>query len=137
MKLILVFGFLFAAVASQSNEPSEHDRHRQFCMTKTGIDRATVMKIRNGDFNTDDENAKCFLKCYFQQKGLINDADDIRIDMIVSSVATELGTNENTNEKLKKCILQGKSSNGCETAYNIYKCFRSELALPRSPRDRS
>lgn len=46
---------------------------------------------------------------------------------------SKLGGNEGSHEKkveaINKCALE-TGANNCEHAYNVYKCFRTEIPVP-------
>ena len=42
----------------------------RLCMRETRTTWSTVLKFKRGDFTKDDQNSKCFMKCYAKKIGL-------------------------------------------------------------------
>ncbi|ETN61360.1 odorant binding protein [Anopheles darlingi] len=93
------------------------------CMAESGIDVASVSKLRDGDISPaskTNRSVKCFMKCFFEKEGFIDGDGQLQLENI--TVALEKDYERSTiDEMLVKCGVQ--KEDGCETAYHAYECY--------------
>jgi hypothetical protein len=128
MKFFAVFA-LFLAVAAAvpftEEQVKKGQEHVKKCIGETGVEPANVQKLKQGDFSADDEKTQCFALCFFQHAGFM----DSNANQIEAVIIEKLSTSHDT-EKVKALINKCKNEKGtspCNTAFNVYKCYRSAL----------
>jgi hypothetical protein len=60
----------------------------------------------------------------------MNDADVVLKDAMIARLVTEGRSSQKSEETINKCA-QEKGTNGCDTAFKVFKCYRAEVPLAR------
>lgn len=96
---------------------------RAHCQKETGVAEELINKAEIGEF-PDDQDFKCFVKCFHTQVGYLNDAGEPQLEIIKENLP------ENHRERAhqiiaKKCInIEGDP---CEKAFALHKCFYEQM----------
>ncbi|XP_049294666.1 general odorant-binding protein 56d-like [Anopheles funestus] len=98
------------------------------CVKETGILPKNAFRVLSGDFTVDTLKAKCFVKCFLDKAGFIDEDGVIQQDVIREKLAVGVETGK-VNDLIKKCTVEGTDE--CDTAYQMYKCFFSNHKLPK------
>nr|QGW50683.1 odorant-binding protein 19 [Propsilocerus akamusi] len=139
MKLIITLAVLLVVAQAFPSEEetgaesvgdkmkSEHKVFIEECKTEIGIDDESAKRMKHGDFSVDDEKTKCFVRCVFKRAGFMNDAGEPQADAIIGKISGQKSwaKHDNFDETVRKCV-QEKGTDECETAFAIYKCYRSQ-----------
>ncbi|XP_054273035.1 general odorant-binding protein 83a-like isoform X2 [Macrosteles quadrilineatus] len=90
------------------------------CVKETGVSEDSFSAAAKGDFKEDD-SLKCYMKCLLVQMGVFSEEDmSLDKEAMIEMVPDEV--KEQSTKAVEKCTpLHGE--NGCEMAFNLYKCF--------------
>ncbi|XP_052891467.1 general odorant-binding protein 56d-like [Anopheles moucheti] len=129
--LLVVLACTVTAVKGARMEADQvrriHQNARE-CVKETGILPKNAFRVLSGDFSVDTMKAKCFVKCFLDRAGFIDEDGVIQQDVIREKLAVGLETGK-VNDLIKKCTVEGTDE--CDTAYQMYKCFFSNHKLPK------
>ncbi|XP_053670355.1 general odorant-binding protein 56d-like [Anopheles nili] len=104
-----------------------HQNARE-CVKETGILPKNAFRLLSGDFSIDTMKAKCFVKCFLDKAGFIDNDGMIQQDVIREKLAVGIELSK-VNELIKKCSVEG--TDACDTAYQMYKCFFTNHKVPK------
>ncbi|XP_058065533.1 general odorant-binding protein 56d-like [Anopheles bellator] len=104
-----------------------HQNARE-CVKETGILPKNAFRVLSGDFSVDTLKAKCFVKCFFDKAGFIDDDGAFQHDVIREKLTVGIEAAK-VNELIKKCNVEG--TDVCDTAFQMYKCFLSNHKVPK------
>lgn len=90
------------------------------CLTETGVNPARVALLKIGDFSFDDQRSKCFVRCFFEKEGFIDDQGKLLTESIVNALSADF-EREKVEALISKCLIDGKDA--CDTAFQAYECF--------------
>ncbi|XP_058059205.1 general odorant-binding protein 56d-like [Anopheles bellator] len=91
------------------------------CMAETGIDVASITKLRDGDLGAaNDRAAKCFMKCFFEKESFIDGEGFLQLENITAALEKDY-ERAKIEEMLVKCGVQKEDP--CETAFHAYECY--------------
>ncbi|CAH1974543.1 unnamed protein product [Acanthoscelides obtectus] len=96
--------------------------HHKECSAETKVDEELVKKARQGDF-ANDEKLKDHILCVVKKIGIIDDAGDIKTDVMKAKVGSVVGE-EQAEKLIKECAL--KKADARETAFEMVKCSASK-----------
>ncbi|CAO1377802.1 unnamed protein product [Diamesa serratosioi] len=137
MKFISAVLLLVALVginAISMEQDQKNTRAKKYaaeCQEETKIDKEKAKKIDYADFSEvkeNDDEAECYVKCFFKKVGFFNEADELQQEVMVKKLAVDEGVK---NDKLEALILkcsQKTGENKCQLAYNVYHCYQTQKA---------
>jgi hypothetical protein len=107
----------------------------KFCADESGVPEDYPRRIGMGDLTLNDEKSQCFVKCFFQKFGFSNENGEPQADLIVQKLGNsgrkiKVKSGESLEELIGKCVLL-KGENECETAYNVFKCYKEQTEYIR------
>ncbi|XP_011197297.2 general odorant-binding protein 56d [Bactrocera dorsalis] len=124
--ILLVALISLSAVAAhqlKSNKSTQAHQFYEDCLKESGASAAQLDALKKGDFNAVDDKAKCFLKCLQNKKGILENG--VPNEAAIHKVMTPAVGNSPPKNTLAKCNGL-KGANECDTAFQIYKCYRQE-----------
>ncbi|KFB49731.1 odorant binding protein 24 [Anopheles sinensis] len=104
-----------------------HQNARE-CVKETGILPKNAFRVLSGDFSVDTMKAKCFVRCFLDKAGFIDDDGVIQQDVIREKLTVGIEQSK-VNDLLKKCVVEGDDV--CDKAYQMYKCFLNNHKVPK------
>lgn len=126
---IALFGIISVAVAHPFTDEQikKVQEHIKACIVETKVDPEVVGKLKAGDFSSNDEKAQCFTLCFLQKSGLMDANANQNESVIIEKLSVD---KDKTKVKalFDKCKNE-KGSSPCETAFNVYKCYRAAGAF--------
>uniref|UniRef100_A0A182JLN9 Uncharacterized protein n=1 Tax=Anopheles atroparvus TaxID=41427 RepID=A0A182JLN9_ANOAO len=126
---LLVIGVtLVKGARLQSEHIRQIHQNARVCVKETGILPKNAFRVLSGDFSVDTMKAKCFVKCFLDKAGFIDDDGTIRQDVIREKLTVGIEPTK-VNELIKKCAVEGEDV--CDKAYQMYKCFLNNHKVPR------
>ncbi|XP_055382588.1 general odorant-binding protein lush [Condylostylus longicornis] len=98
---------------------------RDACSPQFKITKEQLTDLRNGKFNDESKDIKCYTKCVAQMAGTLNKKGEIsmqksmaQIDMLLPEEIREI-----SRETLKRCIhVQDNYKNPCDKTFYAAKC---------------
>ncbi|XP_070502493.1 general odorant-binding protein 56a-like [Chironomus tepperi] len=132
---VVLLTFVVCAMAFPHHDGTDHDdaerkekikkihEYSKQCVEETGTTEEVSKKLVNGDFSVRDEKAQCYVKCFFQKVGIMNEAGEPQSDVILEKLKKKKVDTEDVEGLVKDCVSR-KGENDCETAFNIYECYR-------------
>uniref|UniRef100_A0A182SAX3 Uncharacterized protein n=1 Tax=Anopheles maculatus TaxID=74869 RepID=A0A182SAX3_9DIPT len=132
--VVLVVLFGACGVSAIKGARMEADQVRRIhqnareCVKETGILPKNAFRVLSGDFSIDTVKAKCFVKCFLDKAGFIDDEGVIQQDVIREKLTVGIEAGK-VNDLIKKCSVEG--TDACDTAYQMYKCFFSNHKVPK------
>ncbi|KAL7027163.1 hypothetical protein ACKWTF_005324 [Chironomus riparius] len=130
--VLLTFVVCALAIPHHNHNHDDPERKEKFkkiheyskqCIEETGTTDEVSKKLINGDFSVRDEKAQCYVKCFFKKVGIMNEAGEPQSDVILEKLKKKKVDTEDVEGLVKECIGK-KGENECETAFNIYECYR-------------
>lgn len=122
-----IFGLLAVAAANPFTEEQvkKGQEHVKKCIAETNVDPANVQKLKQSDFSADDEKSQCFALCFFREAGFMDANGNQNKAVIVEKLSTN--KDKSKVESLYEKCKNEKGSSPCNTAFNVYKCYRSAV----------
>uniref|UniRef100_A0A182JSY5 Uncharacterized protein n=1 Tax=Anopheles christyi TaxID=43041 RepID=A0A182JSY5_9DIPT len=88
--LVLASAFIACAVATISEEQREAARQLAGkCMQQTGASEDDVNRLRSGDTENADRNTRCFVQCFFQGAGFVDQDGNVQTEELTQKLASE------------------------------------------------
>lgn len=100
-------------------------KYREECTEETGVEPQLIDRADRGDF-VEDNNLKCFAKCFYVKAGFMNEAAELQLDVIRSKIPSE-ANRERALGIIEEC-KDVKGVDSCDTAYAIHKCYFENTA---------
>ena len=125
--VIFVLVTIATAVPFTEEQVKKGQEHVKKCVDETKVDPANVMKLKQGDFSADDEKSQCFALCFFREAGFMDTAGKQNENVIVEKLSA--GKDKASVKALYEKCRNEKGTSACNTAYNVYKCYRSAMAF--------
>lgn len=96
--------------------------HGKLCITETGVDKAEVQKVRDGDYTSSDAKLKSFSLCMLKKIELVDNDGKFHKDVAVSKVADE--DKVKVGEAIDKCLTPGTIVTD-DVAWAYSKCYHA------------
>lgn len=77
----------------------------------------------SADFTDNSEKIQCFVKCYLQKLGFIDNFGNVKAKVAISALSAD-GDRAKVSSDVNKCTKE-KGNSVCEIAYKVYKCYIS------------
>nr|QIL87985.1 putative odorant-binding protein 4 [Sclerodermus sichuanensis] len=90
------------------------------CRKQSQVSWASLKQLRTGNFDEDDQNLKCYLRCFMARNGILNNKNEIDVERALRNLP------QSVQETSKKLLLRCKdveSDDSCNKAFQIAKCF--------------
>ena len=88
-----------------------------------GISPEIVALLGIGDFSNKSTPAQCFVKCFFEKASYMDSAGNLNVDKLRQSLSTD-NSKETVDKIFAKCGGV-RGNDACETAFQIYQCYKS------------
>lgn len=123
----VVFGLIAITVAHPftDDQVKKGHEHVKKCVAETKVDPAAVQKLKDGDFSNDDEKLQCFALCFFREAGFMDAQANQNEEVIIQKLSTDKDSTK-VKALFEKCKNE-KGTSPCNTAFNVYKCYRSAV----------
>uniref|UniRef100_A0A3S8S8U2 Odorant-binding protein 13 n=2 Tax=Holotrichia TaxID=33393 RepID=A0A3S8S8U2_HOLOL len=121
--IIVLFALIVISAGLTAKEEEKIKEFAKECRTSSGIEREKLEKLRNGDIE-DDPKVKDFISCLFKKLSLQKSDGNIDQDIFKSKLSSKL--TEAEKETIINDCINLKGSNDSETAFLLYKCYRSK-----------
>nr|XP_022913630.1 uncharacterized protein LOC111424327 [Onthophagus taurus] len=123
--LIVLVAVIAAAIADEAITADEIAKLRTIsteCETTSKVAHEKITDMRkNKHFDDDDQHLKDYLFCMFKKIHWMNE------DGTVDEEHLKKDVHRNTDSLTAMRQCKGKTGNGPELAYNIYKCYLQHL----------
>ncbi|CAH0551613.1 unnamed protein product [Brassicogethes aeneus] len=121
----------FVGFSTQEKTPQEIQltQFRDECIKESGVEKSAITNADKGQFDDSNKKMQCFLKCYYQKQGYVDENGTL----LVSAIADKMsGDKEQALAHVKKCEgITGEDV--CETVYKIHKCFDEHVRASAAP----
>ncbi|XP_055528998.1 general odorant-binding protein 56d-like [Wyeomyia smithii] len=91
------------------------------CLAETGVNPASIAQLKVGDFSADDQRSKCFVRCFFEKEGFMNDKGGLLTDSVIEALSSDFDR-EKVEAVMTKCQVDEKKD-ACDTAFQVYECL--------------
>ncbi|XP_033341640.1 odorant binding protein 9 [Megalopta genalis] len=102
-----------------SLDPSDADIRRD-CRKESKVTWVALRRLKAGDFQQDDQNLKCYMKCFMVKHGILNNKAEIDVQRALRHIPRSM--QESSKQLFNKC----KSVYGadpCDKAFQMAKCY--------------
>ncbi|XP_043480761.1 general odorant-binding protein 56a-like [Leptopilina heterotoma] len=90
------------------------------CRKETGVSSESLKKLRAGDFNVEDRNLKCYLRCVLIKHRVLNEKNVINLGKVLKFFPQNSQARVRSN--FDKCkVITGKDK--CDKIFQVAKCF--------------
>lgn len=103
----------------------EVQKARQDCQKEMNVTDDLIEKAENGNF-TDDNDFKCFTKCFYTKLGYLNEKGEPQLELIKENIPEN--EQEKGNGAIEKCKEKTSVEDLCEKAFALHKCYFEEMA---------
>uniref|UniRef100_A0A3F2Z215 Uncharacterized protein n=1 Tax=Anopheles quadriannulatus TaxID=34691 RepID=A0A3F2Z215_ANOQN len=125
--LVLASAFIACVVATISEEQREAARQLAGkCMQQTGASEDDVNRLRSGDTEGADRNTRCFVQCFFQGAGFVDQDGSVQTDELTQKLASEYGQ-EKADELVARC-RNNDGPDACERSFRLLQCYMENRA---------
>nr|ALR72508.1 odorant binding protein 20 [Colaphellus bowringi] len=116
---LLVLGFLCGVSALTEEQQQIMESLHAECISQTGATEDMIVNARNGDFS-EDNKLKCYMKCVFEELGVLDDDGKVDIDGILAMLPDEYKDVATT--VFNKCGTQA-GTDVCDAIFQTHKCY--------------
>jgi len=96
------------------------DMLHKTCQGQTGVDEGFIAAAKKGDFSTDDQKIRCYMKCVMAEMSTIDDDGVVDIDAAVAILPDDV--RPKLEPVMRKCGgIAG--ADACDVAFKTFKCF--------------
>ena len=100
----------------------------KICISKTGVDKEKVKRMKDGIF-ADDDKLQEFLLCLMKHFGVFKADGNINVDLLASKLSSNLSQNER-DDIVNNCFSI-RADTDKETVFLLYKCYREKVGDKR------
>ncbi|XP_012281356.1 general odorant-binding protein 83a isoform X2 [Orussus abietinus] len=111
---------LWVFVVLALSMPARADIRRE-CRKQSGVSWAALKKLKAGDLEVTDAKLKCYVKCFMQKNGLVSETGDVDVEKAVKHFPENL--QKDARNVLRRCVDRPKSTEPCEKAFQVAKCY--------------
>lgn len=126
MKTIVAFAILgLVAVTAMPFTEEQQKKAQEYigkCIKETGATAEDAVKLKSGDFNSDDDKVQCFAHCFLREAQMVDDKGNQNRDVIIAKLSTTKDKKE--VEKVYGKCKDAKGTSPCNKSFNAYKCYR-------------
>ncbi|KAG7190595.1 hypothetical protein KM043_006684 [Ampulex compressa] len=95
---------------------------KRYCRQKTKVSWDSLKRLKAGDYTRLDLKTKCYLRCFMEKIGVINNESELEIEKVLRHFPHD------TQGRMRTLLQQCKykllpSDHLCEKAYKIAKCI--------------
>ncbi|CRK88150.1 CLUMA_CG001935, isoform A [Clunio marinus] len=102
------------------------------CSNEIDFSFENGMKLLEGDFSDQTNEAKCFIHCVMSKEGFINQNNKPEVDFIVNQLTAKYKIpREELKNVVEKCS-KFSSDSKCENAYELFECFLTNDAIAKA-----
>uniref|UniRef100_A0A182SX80 Uncharacterized protein n=1 Tax=Anopheles maculatus TaxID=74869 RepID=A0A182SX80_9DIPT len=125
--LVLASAIVACVMAAITDE--QRDAARQLagkCMEQTGASEDDVNRLRSGDTENADRNTRCFVQCFFQGAGFVDQEGNVQTEELTQKLASEYGQ-EKAEELVARC-RNNAGPDACERSFRLLQCYMDNRA---------
>ncbi|XP_050091633.1 general odorant-binding protein 56d-like [Anopheles aquasalis] len=125
----LVFASALIACSMALITDEQREAARQLagrCMQQTGASEEEVNRLRSGDTSDSDRSTRCFVQCFFQGAGFVDNDGNVQADELTEKLAGEYGQ-EKAEEMVSRC-RNNAGPDACERSFRLLQCYMENRA---------
>ncbi|KAF3426447.1 hypothetical protein E2986_08632 [Frieseomelitta varia] len=93
---------------------------RKDCRRESKVSWVALRKLKAGDLEQEDQNLKCYLKCFMMRHGILDKNAEVDVQRALRHLPRRM--QDSSKKLLDKCkCVEG--SDPCDKAYNMVKCY--------------
>ncbi|XP_053680838.1 general odorant-binding protein 56d-like [Anopheles nili] len=125
--LVIASALIACAVATITEDQREAARQLAGkCMQQTGASEDEVNRLRSGDTENADRNTRCFVQCFFQGAGFVDQDGNVQTQELTEKLASEYGQ-EKADELVARC-RNNAGPDACERSFRLLQCYMENRA---------
>ncbi|XP_017761848.1 PREDICTED: general odorant-binding protein 56d-like [Eufriesea mexicana] len=93
---------------------------RRDCRRESKVSWAALRRMKSGDLEQEDQNLKCYLKCFMMRHGILDKNAKVDVQRALRHLPRSL---QDSSKKLFNKCKSTQGSNPCDRAYEMVKCY--------------
>ncbi|KAK1125112.1 hypothetical protein K0M31_006451 [Melipona bicolor] len=93
---------------------------RKDCRKESKVSWVALRKLKAGDLEQEDQNLKCYLKCFMMRHGILDKNAEVDVQRALRHLPRRM--QDSSRELLDKC-KSVEGTDPCDKAYNMVKCY--------------
>ncbi|XP_006617095.1 general odorant-binding protein 83a-like [Apis laboriosa] len=90
------------------------------CRKESKVSWVALKKMKAGDMEQDDQNLKCYLKCFMTKHGILDKNAEVDVQKALRHLPRSM--QDSTKKLFNKC-KSIQNEDPCEKAYQLVKCY--------------
>ncbi|XP_048268703.1 general odorant-binding protein 56a-like isoform X2 [Bombus affinis] len=93
---------------------------RKDCRRESKVSWAALRRMKAGDLEQEDQNLKCYLKCFMMRHGILDKNAEVDVQRALRHLPRSM---QDSSKKLFNKCKSVQSDDPCDKAYKMIKCY--------------